>query len=405
MKYIYTLLGVVFFAFSAQSQCSDLFFSEYIEGSSNNKALEIYNPTDDPINLGGYKVNLYSNGSTTPNSSNSIVLQDTMLEAGGTYIIAHPSADPAILALADYTGGPANFNGDDAIELVDTATGLTIDVIGVIGERPDPAWVVGSGSTKDHTLVRSASTNDGTSDWTAGALTWEVYDNNFFDSLGTHYVTSCAVVTPTPIISLTPISESISEDGGDVSFSINVINITEDVTFDLVLDAASTTDASDATIATLGNYAFASGTSDTTINVTITINNDTDVEPDETLIINIENATAAATVPNTTYTLTILNDDFALDNPCADLFFSEYIEGSGNNKAIEVYNPTENAIDLGLYKINLYGNGASTPGTTFNFPSGYMLAAGDVYVIANSQADSLGIRVHADTVSLSLIHI
>ena len=31
---------------------------------------------------------------------------------------------------------------------------------------------------------------------------------------------------------------------------------------------------------------------------------------------------------------------------CTDLFISEYIEGSYNNKAIELYNPTNEAIDL-----------------------------------------------------------
>ena len=38
------------------AQCNELFISEYIEGWSNNKALEIYNPTANPINLSGYFV-------------------------------------------------------------------------------------------------------------------------------------------------------------------------------------------------------------------------------------------------------------------------------------------------------------------------------------------------------------
>jgi len=40
--------------------CSDLFFSEYIEGGSNNKAIEIYNPTGSSINLSGYTVSTIS---------------------------------------------------------------------------------------------------------------------------------------------------------------------------------------------------------------------------------------------------------------------------------------------------------------------------------------------------------
>ncbi|HEY9494676.1 MAG TPA: hypothetical protein VIR15_07480, partial [Intrasporangium sp.] len=43
---------------TAQAAPTELFFSEYIEGSSNNKALEIYNGTGAPVNLatGGYNV-------------------------------------------------------------------------------------------------------------------------------------------------------------------------------------------------------------------------------------------------------------------------------------------------------------------------------------------------------------
>ena len=49
----------------AQAASSDLFFSEYVEGSSNNKALEIYNGTGSAINLAtaGYSVQMFFNGS------------------------------------------------------------------------------------------------------------------------------------------------------------------------------------------------------------------------------------------------------------------------------------------------------------------------------------------------------
>ncbi len=47
-----------------EEQVSDLFFSEYVEGSSNNKALEIYNPTNSSINLSGYVLKGSSNDAT-----------------------------------------------------------------------------------------------------------------------------------------------------------------------------------------------------------------------------------------------------------------------------------------------------------------------------------------------------
>ena len=45
---------------------------------------------------------------------------------------------------------------------------------------------------------------------------------------------------------------------------------------------------------------------------------------------------------------------------CSELFISEYVEGPGQNNAIEIYNPTNAAIDLSAYTINRYGNGASS---------------------------------------------
>lgn len=48
--------------------------------------------------------------------------------------------------------------------------------------------------------------------------------------------------------------------------------------------------------------------------------------------------------------------DFVVED-CSELFFSEYVEGSGTNKALEIYNPTENPIDLSEYSIKRYNNG------------------------------------------------
>jgi|GEM_PF-373997 len=55
----------LFITFNLIAQdCSDLFISEYLEGYADNKALEIYNPTDHPINLSDYTLARYRNGST-----------------------------------------------------------------------------------------------------------------------------------------------------------------------------------------------------------------------------------------------------------------------------------------------------------------------------------------------------
>jgi predicted extracellular nuclease len=69
---------------------------------------------------------------------------------------------------------------------------------------------------------------------------------------------------------------------------------------------------------------------------------------------------------------------------CTDLFFSEYVEGSGNNKALEIYNPTATAVNLSTYKILQYNNGAATP--TYTLGLNGTLAPGDVYVVCNNSS-------------------
>ena len=48
---------------------AELFISEYVEGSSNNKALEIYNPNGTSVSLTGYTVEIYANGSISVSST------------------------------------------------------------------------------------------------------------------------------------------------------------------------------------------------------------------------------------------------------------------------------------------------------------------------------------------------
>ncbi|MBM3417543.1 MAG: hypothetical protein FJY17_01305, partial [Bacteroidetes bacterium] len=74
-----SLLAVLIFTsgFTFAQNCSKIFISEYVEGWSNNKALEIYNPTSVPVNLNEYFVSRYSNGATTATVLNSVQLSGT----------------------------------------------------------------------------------------------------------------------------------------------------------------------------------------------------------------------------------------------------------------------------------------------------------------------------------------
>jgi hypothetical protein len=130
---------------------SDLFFSQYIEGSGNNKALEIFNGTGESIDLSSYEVRTYFNGSPTPGQTFNLA---GTLPNQAVYVIAHSSALPGITALANtlINGGIVNFNGDDAVALF--KDNVLIDVIGNIGCDPGTGWVEGGNSTLNTTLVR-----------------------------------------------------------------------------------------------------------------------------------------------------------------------------------------------------------------------------------------------------------
>jgi predicted extracellular nuclease len=133
---------------------SELFFSEYIEGSSNNKALEIFNGTGAAIDLAAsaYSVQMFFNGSTT--AGLTISLTGTVAD-GDVFVLAQSSANAAILAQADQTNGAGWFNGDDAVVL--RKGGVVIDVIGQIGVDPGTEWGSGLTSTADNTLRRKAA--------------------------------------------------------------------------------------------------------------------------------------------------------------------------------------------------------------------------------------------------------
>jgi len=167
---------------------SDLFFSCYLEGSSYNKAVSIYNGTGSSVDLSLYTLALYSNGAATPSSS--MPLSGTLAN-GGVYVVSHASANATILAMADATNsGVINFNGDDAIALL--KSGSYVDAIGQVGTDPGTEWGTGLISTVDNTIKRNpeviAGRTAATSAWDP-SLDWTGYAVDTTAGLDTHTMT------------------------------------------------------------------------------------------------------------------------------------------------------------------------------------------------------------------------
>ena len=171
---------------SARATPTDLFFSEYIEGTSNNKALEIYNGTGAPIDLGAnaYNVQMCFNGSST--CSLNIPLVGTVA-SGDVFVLAQSAAGPAILAQADQTNGSGWFNGDDVIVLRRGST--LLDVIGELGVDPGTEWGTGLTSTADNTLRRKTTIEAGDTTPLGAfdpAIEWDGFATDDFTGLGAH---------------------------------------------------------------------------------------------------------------------------------------------------------------------------------------------------------------------------
>jgi hypothetical protein len=158
---------------------TDLFFSEYIEGSSNNKAIEIFNGTGAAVDLSIYSVKLFGNGSPTSTASQALT---GTLANNDVYVISNASANATILGIKDITSGVANYNGDDALGLY--KNDVLIDVIGVIGTDPGTNWVVGTGATSEYTLVRKSNVIAGLTSWDTAQ--WDVYAQDTTTYLGSH---------------------------------------------------------------------------------------------------------------------------------------------------------------------------------------------------------------------------
>lgn len=137
-----------------------LIISEYVEGSANNKYIELYNPTSKAIDLSGYKLRLNANGKVSTdgeliwNTQNDHQLEGT-LEAGKTIVYKHKEA---ALNLSEgveaIESAAANFNGNDPIALF--KGDVLIDLFGVPSDKHD-GQTSAKDFAKDKTFRRKAS--------------------------------------------------------------------------------------------------------------------------------------------------------------------------------------------------------------------------------------------------------
>lgn len=298
-KFFHLALFVCISLFAPAQPCSDLFISEYVEGSANNKAIEIFNPTLTTVSLTGYKLQLYANGSANPTSTLNLA---GTIAAGDVYVVVNSQASAAIKATRDTTSGVTNFNGDDAFALLNGTT--IIDVIGEIGTDPGASWQVDTGTTSNYTLVRMASVQEGSVNWATGAAQWLVLPQDSIQ-LGAHTMNSCAAPADTTVRFM-PLSATVAETAGTYNILL-VLNqaAATDKTVEVALKSG---DAAD-----IGNFITSSITitaNTTTDTVAVSITDDVVAEGSEPFEFVLRNASAGLLIDeDSVFTLTIADDD------------------------------------------------------------------------------------------------
>lgn len=156
---------------------ADLFISEYVEGSSNNKYIEIYNPTNETIDLSAYAIDLNTNGGASwskdgTGNSNYSELSGT-IAAKSTIVYKNSNAE--IYSGQATVCNAINFNGNDPVGLF--KNGVLIDIIGTFnGGSADFA--------KDVTLRRKSNVTAPSS--TYDASQWETLSKDDVSGLGSH---------------------------------------------------------------------------------------------------------------------------------------------------------------------------------------------------------------------------
>ena len=112
-----------------------LILSQYYEGAGNNKWIELFNPGDEPVDLGaaGYRLGLWQNAAREGWKSGAAPAVATVLTGviapGDTYLVSHGEAAAPAYAAANVASNGMLFNGDDSVVLY---TGTVYDFANVV---------------------------------------------------------------------------------------------------------------------------------------------------------------------------------------------------------------------------------------------------------------------------------
>ncbi len=164
------LVALMCVGWMAMNSVGGLILSQYYEGSSYNKWIEVYNPGPGSVDLdaGGYRAGRWANanreGWKTGVAADDAVALTGSLAEGGTILLRHASAVLPAYATADITNsGVCNFNEDDSIVLY---TGETFDFANVVDALGLTGATAGNTSyVRVDTVTEGVNTDFNAADW------------------------------------------------------------------------------------------------------------------------------------------------------------------------------------------------------------------------------------------------
>ena len=156
---------------------ADLFISEYVEGSSFNKYIEIYNPTNEDVDLSNYKLAMHNYSGSAEGGNDGglkeVALTGT-LKAKGVIVYKNSKAEKYTGTAEAISDDVINFNGNDPVILYKGDN--IIDYFGVDN----------TGFGVDKTFRRKATVTGPSV--TYDPTQWDEYPKDTIDGLGMHTV-------------------------------------------------------------------------------------------------------------------------------------------------------------------------------------------------------------------------
>ncbi len=329
--------------------CNDLFISEYIEGTSSinhrNNYIEIYNPTSNSISLENYDLVKYTGNSLTV--SNTLTLTGN-IPSYGVLLIEDSTENLIVNADISTNSFVMDFTGDDKIALRNSEN--IIDLIGKIGNSVDYA--------KDVTLRRKSAIQNANTQFNPDE--WDVYELENVKNINQH-VSRCSGAIPE--IEVTGNFNSISDEATSTSTFNNTY-------FGAINSNSEEIISKIFTLKNTGNTNLnISGIEIVGINAdNFTLDNDliTSILPNDSISFNIAFQTVSSGIKNAT--IRIHNDD-ASENPFqfliqaegtdisnSPLLISQYYEGDGNDKWLEITNISQSATAPNFFYLALFSN-------------------------------------------------